>query len=279
MSSNHTTSRQGTMRTTEDAMSAKGTTGEGGQGRGSAGRDYRRLAPSVDESWLEAFVLEQRLRGVPGDRIGDALAVVESHVAESGEGAREAFGDPKEYARSLTENRPGEGLDRGFAAGLGLALLGMLVTLAGVQAWIAGDPAVELTAGWLATVVVVLAVLGLMIARSEAVLRLLTSRLWVTALSVAGVVAVLVALTATLDGTVATLGVVPVTVTGVVLLLVGSGLELRHLGTPSAEDPILGPGESAPQRRVSPSGVAVALLMPALTVLMVGFVWLLETLA
>lgn len=61
----------------------------------------RRLAPHVDERWTEAVLLELRLRGVPGDAIGAVLAEVDSHVAESGETAHEAFGDPAGYARSL----------------------------------------------------------------------------------------------------------------------------------------------------------------------------------
>ena len=41
--------------------------------------------PHVEQDWAEAFLLELRLRGVGGRRIGAALAEVEAHCAESGE--------------------------------------------------------------------------------------------------------------------------------------------------------------------------------------------------
>ncbi|MDR1808584.1 MAG: hypothetical protein LBR33_11855 [Propionibacteriaceae bacterium] len=78
------------------------------------------LAPHVDPEWASAFLIELRLQEVPGDRIGDALAEVEAHVAESGETAAEAFGDPAEYAKSLgLKARPTSGA----------ALLGTMLSL------------------------------------------------------------------------------------------------------------------------------------------------------
>ncbi|OLT23819.1 hypothetical protein BJF81_09565 [Ornithinimicrobium sp. CNJ-824] len=74
------------------------------QGNGRAGRDRAAqhpadrdpadLAPSVERAWADEFALEQRLLDVPGARIGDALVTVESHVAESGETAREPSATP-----------------------------------------------------------------------------------------------------------------------------------------------------------------------------------------
>jgi hypothetical protein len=40
-------------------------------------------------------------RHVPGDRIGEIVAEVESHVADTGEDPVAAFGLPKEYAASV----------------------------------------------------------------------------------------------------------------------------------------------------------------------------------
>ncbi|WP_374928671.1 hypothetical protein [Kytococcus sedentarius] len=51
--------------------------------------------------WLDELIVELRLRNVRGDAIGDAVTSVESHLAESGETAPEAFGYPREYAASL----------------------------------------------------------------------------------------------------------------------------------------------------------------------------------
>lgn len=59
------------------------------------------LAPHVDSEWIQEFTLELRVRGVAGDDIGAALAEVDSHCAESGEAAQEAFGSARDYAVSL----------------------------------------------------------------------------------------------------------------------------------------------------------------------------------
>lgn len=47
------------------------------------------------------FSLTLRLREVRGDAIGDAVAVVRAHVADSGHSAFTAFGDPRAYAEEL----------------------------------------------------------------------------------------------------------------------------------------------------------------------------------
>lgn len=52
-------------------------------------------------TYREQLLLALRLRDVPGARIGEALAEVESHVAETGEDPAEAFGPPAQYADSL----------------------------------------------------------------------------------------------------------------------------------------------------------------------------------
>ncbi|WP_226347053.1 hypothetical protein [Agilicoccus flavus] len=54
-----------------------------------------------DRKWIEEMILQLRLRDVRGGAIGDAVAQIESHCALSGESAAEAFGDPRDYARSL----------------------------------------------------------------------------------------------------------------------------------------------------------------------------------
>lgn len=53
------------------------------------------------KTWIDDLVLELRLRDVKGDVIGDVVASVEQHVAESGETPLEAFGDPREFGRDL----------------------------------------------------------------------------------------------------------------------------------------------------------------------------------
>lgn len=52
--------------------------------------------------YREKLILALRLKDVPGDRIGEIVAEVESHVGDTGESPAEAFGAPRDYAASLT---------------------------------------------------------------------------------------------------------------------------------------------------------------------------------
>ncbi|MGJ9420927.1 HAAS signaling domain-containing protein [Aeromicrobium sp. CF3.5] len=59
-------------------------------------------------SYRQELILALRLKNVPGDRIGEIVAEVESHVADTGEHPTEAFGIPRDYAATLTtEHRTG----------------------------------------------------------------------------------------------------------------------------------------------------------------------------
>jgi hypothetical protein len=53
------------------------------------------------ETYRSRLLLALRLRDVPGPRIAEALAEVDSHVADTGEDPTEAFGSPADYARRL----------------------------------------------------------------------------------------------------------------------------------------------------------------------------------
>lgn len=57
--------------------------------------------PHVEREWAQEVMTELALRDVSGERIGAALAEVESHMAERGGEVREVFGDPQEYAAAL----------------------------------------------------------------------------------------------------------------------------------------------------------------------------------
>lgn len=50
----------------------------------------------TDDAWIEYFTVELRLRRVSGPAIGDAVASVRELLADSGEGAEEAFGPARE---------------------------------------------------------------------------------------------------------------------------------------------------------------------------------------
>ena len=58
---------------------------------------------SPELAWRDSLLLRLRMRNVPGARIGEVLAEVQSHVAETGEDPREAFGSPKEYADRIAD--------------------------------------------------------------------------------------------------------------------------------------------------------------------------------
>lgn len=56
--------------------------------------------------WREEFVLALRVRDVSGPRIGDALAEVDTHCAETGQHPEASFGDPESYAAELAASLP-----------------------------------------------------------------------------------------------------------------------------------------------------------------------------
>jgi hypothetical protein len=51
------------------------------------------------ERYRDNLIFALRARNVPGEKIGQIVAEVEAHVAESGEDPVEAFGRPRDYAR------------------------------------------------------------------------------------------------------------------------------------------------------------------------------------
>lgn len=59
------------------------------------------MTTTTEGRYREELLVALRVRDVPGDRIGDVLAEVEAHTAETGEDPRDAFGPPKEYARTV----------------------------------------------------------------------------------------------------------------------------------------------------------------------------------
>jgi len=99
------------------------------------------------DPWRDSFVTAMRLRRATGGRIGDALAQVDVHCADSGEEPEQAFGDPVDYASKVAQEiRPqdrtsGPSPLRAGLLGLGV-LLGVLTLLSGVAGLASGGPAV-----------------------------------------------------------------------------------------------------------------------------------------
>ncbi|MGW4472947.1 HAAS signaling domain-containing protein [Nonomuraea sp. NPDC004354] len=118
---------------------------------------------ALDRKYREDLTLALRLRDISGARVGEVLAEVEAHVAETGEDPTTAFGTPKEYAATIAaqlDTRSGRptalqktvgGLATGALAYVGVTLLLRSLTPEG--------PAVSFTT---ANVVAAIAFLALM---------------------------------------------------------------------------------------------------------------------
>ncbi len=94
-------------------------------------------ATTDDKAWQEEFALALRLTDATGAEVGEALAEVEAHLADSGQSAADAFGDPRAYAASLPvpKRRPTVASVL-WPAGLGLAAyLGVTLVFEAVPAW------------------------------------------------------------------------------------------------------------------------------------------------
>ncbi len=194
--------------------------------------------PHVEPDWAEAFLLELRLRRVDGRRIGAALAEVEAHCAESGESAREAFGEPAAYAVELAPEPAAEPQEwRRELVSSALGLGGMMTTLAAFGAWQSGTE-VELTTG--AVGVLLLALVGtvLIVRNAERLLRAVATHWWVAVVGAIGPIAVFVAVLLLGHQTLVSIPVVPTLVVGLLLLVANTVVALRHLG---GGDRVVGP--------------------------------------
>lgn len=250
--------------------------------------DFVRWAPSAEKDWVEDFVLEQRLLGVPGAAIGDALVLVESHIVDSGESAREAFGEPKEYACQAAPSRRTAGdRDPRWLLGLGLGLVGLFVTSIGAEEWLFGSGQIHVTAGLLVTGGLLVAAFVVLILATDVVLRMAVKRTWlflgVCALYAAAVVAAVLIL----DASVGQWSAARVTAVGVGLLALGTALEWAVAARGGLDDPIVGPAQrpesaedgSASGEQGSSTDILswlTVFLFPILTALMVGLGWVLH---
>ena len=137
--------------------------------------------PHIDKAWREDFIIEQRLADRTGAEIGDALATIDAHCAESGEGAQEAFGDPTAYSRSLVEGTPQRTfrLRPATVIGLVLGLFGLLAVPRAVAAWVAGTD-VTVSRGDLVAIGVTLALTLALALRPGPALAWLLRHRWLT---------------------------------------------------------------------------------------------------
>lgn len=226
--------------------------------------DLAALAPHADPRWVEEFVVEQRLLGVRGDRIGDALATVEAHLVDTGESAPDAFGPAAQYARELAAGeRSGE---RGISPAVTVSAVAGLISLVllprAVTAWLSGS-GVPVSAGDLVGLAFIAVLTAVVLAAADTVLRVIVERPVLAVLAGPLLVVVLVVVFLTWRAPIAVLPVLPVAFVGVVALVVSPLAALRERDPDLVVDPT---GRSAGSARVA--RLASVWLMPALTVLM-----------
>src|SRR5215470_17402220 len=59
----------------------------------------------LQDEWSDNFARAARRRLLPGSQIGEVLAEVDAHCADSGQSRPEAFGDPVAYAETLAHGQ------------------------------------------------------------------------------------------------------------------------------------------------------------------------------
>ena len=91
------------------------------------------------QSYSTRLLLALRERDVPGPRIAETLAEVESHVAETGEEPEAAFGPPREYAAAVAAALAA---DRGTRSQRAWRTWGRPVA-AGAAGWIGADALID----------------------------------------------------------------------------------------------------------------------------------------
>lgn len=218
-------------------------------------------------AWETDFVVELRLLGVDGRRIGAALEEVRSHCAESGQEVQEAFGDPGAYARGLA--LPVQ-QDASFAAvlGAGAGVVGMLLAVWSFTAWLEGER-FTVTVGS-AVVVGVLALLGpLLLRQARPVLTHPGRTAGLGVLLIGGLVAASLLLTTPLADVSALAG----TATGLALV---AGATIWDRRRPAA-DPVVTPmGAASGGRAGAVLATVNAWFVPVATVVLLAATWALD---
>lgn len=195
----------------------------------------------VDYVWDDAFVVELRLLGVTGDRIGAALAEVEAHCADSGETRQAAFGAPVPYARAL--DLPRTAVKGPDAVTVAVVLASWTGVVLSFMAWENRRQGyVDVTVGTVAALVVLAALGALLVAfRAPAEDAVVRRPVLVPALTVGLVAGTLVWVAQTFDTVAASPDWRVLAALGTLLLLTGL---LHSLRTPPREDPVVAPAGS-----------------------------------
>lgn len=211
-------------------------------------------ARMTDEVWIDVFIIELRLRRVPGAVIGDAVASVREFLRDSGESAEGAFGSAREYAASLelpVENPRLHALQIGFLPVSGF--LGLMAFTLASSAWFTGNLLlVSVPQALLLAVPVILTVMLAFPFCMRAVIR----HPWIAGalVVVAGVLTALSALLAPSTAAEAWLVISPLplvidtTVVLVILSIVGTIVTIRSKDGDAIIEPLPGPESARPRR-------------------------------
>ncbi len=235
----------------------------------------RRLAPHVAEKWAESFIVELRLIGIEGSRIGAALSEVESHCNESGQSAQEAFGDPVEYARSLqlpVDDDPSTRATLRSMAPMVVQVAGMSMLNWGFEYWLRGQQ-LEITAGHLVNASIALLGMAAITGVAEPMLRMAVYHpilMWLALMaSMAIFVISLIFLDVVIWRVSAGLGLAA---GGAVLMGGTAWAVMRHRASGSEEDPVTSPFDDAgtPSRLGALVGAVTIWMIPVGTVLLLA---------
>lgn len=231
------------------------------------------MAPHVDHTWAEAFVIEQRLLGVSGEQIGDALVTVESHVAESGETAGAAFGEAREYARQVAAVHGSSAvtIDSRTVVGSMLGLVAIALIPRALGDWLDGR-AVSVSVGDLVILGLLAALCLVLYTASRPVIRFLVDHWWAGLLIAPVLIAVFVGALLALPAVVTMLPVGVVAGVGLAALLA----EVVVMGR-QPQDELVNPTSPASAAPAASSSLRLALILgPGLVALMCLVTWVLR---
>ncbi|GAA1029494.1 hypothetical protein GCM10009557_18170 [Virgisporangium ochraceum] len=122
------------------------------------------------DTYRQQLVFALRVNDVPAARIGEAVAEVESHVADTGEDPVTAFGQPAEYARRLGESLGATGRPLSGSVNFIVAVTSFAACAVAGTSLLDGEPVPA------AVAVAVLAALGFWLWRRRAVDRIVDPR-------------------------------------------------------------------------------------------------------
>ncbi|WP_116113041.1 hypothetical protein [Austwickia chelonae] len=218
--------------------------------------------PHVDPRWMEDLLLSLRLRELSGRRIGEVMAEANAHCEASGEDAREAFGAPEEYAKSLDfpgQQRAARRVESSDLWWGGAMVLGGALASWGGSAAVQGQP-MTLHLGHLGTVALLVGLFAVVVHRLEWVLTHLVAVMVFNGLATAAMVGLLL----WKGPKVLSVSSVGALVLGYVVLIVGATLKTRSL-MKVGDDIVIIPGQETAmgeRRRAAALGVAGVWMPP-----------------